>query len=242
MIISRSRFAREGVVRLLNQNEQLDVRSHHDTFESALPAIVELVPDVVILDVSDSRDIHSIGAIRAVRSQIAVVASGLDGDEGKIISCSQAGAAGYIREDATGEDWAAAIDAASKGRIADTVVGGILNRYVANTLDTTNESQRAGTHPDTWRAPPEVERSAARVGLTKRERQVLALVDKGLSTKQIARQLQRSPATIKAHIQAVLAKYHVHRRSEAAAIFRNSADAKEVMTGTEGRQKDYSRY
>jgi DNA-binding NarL/FixJ family response regulator len=241
-IVSRSRFAREGIARLLNQNEQLDVCSHHDSLEFALPAIVEHAPNVVVIDVSDAGDIDSIGAIRAVNRKITVVVSGLDGDDQRIVSCARAGAGGYIREQASGDDWAIAIRAATKGEIADTTIGGILNRYVADTAGNFTSPQNPATHPESWRAPPEVEMSAARVGLTKRERQILALVDKGLSTKQIAKQLQRSPATVKAHIQAVLTKYHVHRRSEAAALFRNSQDAKKLPTDTLSRRKDYTSY
>jgi len=98
----------------------------------------------------------------------------------------------------------------------------LLNKAIAESVRVNSKTANHDTNDQSWRVSPEIEASASRVGLTPRERQILALVDQGLSTKSIAKELGRSPATIKSHIQAILAKYNVHRRSEAAAIFRRN--------------------
>jgi two-component system, NarL family, nitrate/nitrite response regulator NarL len=54
--------------------------------------------------------------------------------------------------------------------------------------------------------------------LTPREAEILALIDRGLSNKDIARQLHVELATVKNHVHHILEKLHVHRRGEAAAI------------------------
>jgi DNA-binding NarL/FixJ family response regulator len=56
------------------------------------------------------------------------------------------------------------------------------------------------------------------VALTGREREVLALLARGMRPKQIARELVISPKTVASHIQRVLAKLGVHSRAEAVAI------------------------
>ena len=56
--------------------------------------------------------------------------------------------------------------------------------------------------------------------LTPREREVIALIDRGLSNKQIASQMQIELATVKNHVHAILEKLHVERRGEAAAVAR----------------------
>lgn len=232
-IINRSTFARESMAKLLDEDDRLSVCSHHASVEGALPDILTSEPDVVVLELADARDCRAISTLRAVREDMAVVVSGIPLNEEVIVSCAKAGASGYIPFDATGRDWANAISAAARGHVADAAIAGILNRYVG---------RRLGEAPtDSWRVSTEVEASANRVGLTARERQILALVDQGLSTKHIARKLGRSPATVKAHIQAVLAKYNVHRRTEAAAIYRKSKDGPNAARIITPSRKDYSR-
>ncbi len=58
------------------------------------------------------------------------------------------------------------------------------------------------------------------VALTKREMQVVALIDRGLSNKEIARELDLEISTIKNHAHSILAKYNVRRRVQAAAVFK----------------------
>jgi two-component system nitrate/nitrite response regulator NarL len=59
-------------------------------------------------------------------------------------------------------------------------------------------------------------------GLTRREREVLRLVDAGLTNKAIAARLDVSTATIKTHVHNVLEKLGASRRGEAAALVRES--------------------
>jgi len=57
-------------------------------------------------------------------------------------------------------------------------------------------------------------------GLTGREREILQLVDQGMSNKQIARHLGIEVATAKNHVHNILRKLHVHRRIEASDWYR----------------------
>src|SRR6516164_2315257 len=56
--------------------------------------------------------------------------------------------------------------------------------------------------------------------LTRRERQVLGLLEQGMSNKEIARALRIGGATVKNHVHNILEKLQVHRRGEAAARLR----------------------
>jgi DNA-binding CsgD family transcriptional regulator len=60
--------------------------------------------------------------------------------------------------------------------------------------------------------------------LTQREHEVVALIDRGLSNKQIARELQIELATVKNHVHSALEKLHVERRGAAAAAMRPHAE------------------
>jgi DNA-binding NarL/FixJ family response regulator len=59
--------------------------------------------------------------------------------------------------------------------------------------------------------------------LTRRELEIVALIDEGLSKKQIAWQLSIEIATVKNHVHNILEKLHVERRTEAAARVRHAA-------------------
>ena len=63
---------------------------------------------------------------------------------------------------------------------------------------------------------------AAQSGLTPREMDILGLIEEGLSNKQIARRLNIGVSTVKNHVHNVLAKLHVTRRTEAAALIRRN--------------------
>ena len=58
--------------------------------------------------------------------------------------------------------------------------------------------------------------------LTLRERQILSLVEQGLTNKEIARQLGIELATVKNHVHSILEKLDVRRRGEAAAVFKGA--------------------
>lgn len=71
--------------------------------------------------------------------------------------------------------------------------------------------------------PPEFtpnERAQASLGITERERQVLQLLAAGRSNKQIARDLELSPNTVKTHVARLFGKLRVARRMEAVGLAR----------------------
>jgi DNA-binding NarL/FixJ family response regulator len=103
----------------------------------------------------------------------------------------KAGAVGYVLKDANKEELAGAIRAAKVGQ-------------------TTISSQAAKALVE--------EASDSRIELTEREREVLALLAKGMSNKQIADQLNRSPFTIRHHVSQLIKRLGAANRAEVAAI------------------------
>jgi DNA-binding NarL/FixJ family response regulator len=68
------------------------------------------------------------------------------------------------------------------------------------------------------------------LGLTAREREILTLIDGGLSNKEIAHRLNIEVATVKNHVHRILDKLHVKRRGEAAARIRGARSAERSRT------------
>jgi DNA-binding NarL/FixJ family response regulator len=77
-------------------------------------------------------------------------------------------------------------------------------------------------------------RRRKRVGLTARQHEILRLVAEGLSTKQIARELWLSPATVRNHVSAILLTLDAHSRIEAVATARDAGllDGHRAATAT----------
>jgi len=80
-------------------------------------------------------------------------------------------------------------------------------------------SERRETVQTTRQRPPEA-------ALTSREQDIIALIDRGLSNKEIARQLKISLPTVKNHVHNILEKLPVGRRGVAAALLREAALAR----------------
>src|SRR5262249_46648119 len=157
---------------------------------------------VVLLNMSMPDGMAVLTAIRHAVPETPVVALAVSDLDDEIIACAEAGVAGCLLKGDSYADLLALITSVARGETwCSPRVAGALLRRVA-TL-----SHRPRTEPTDTR-------------LTAREREVMQLVDEGLSNKQIARKLSIELRTVKNHVHHILAKYQVHRRADAAALFR----------------------
>ena len=152
------------------------------------------LPDAVLMDIL-MPIMDGIAATREIKSRwpgIEVVAMTSFVQEAMVRDALEAGAAGYLLEDADADDVAQAIRAAIAGRMH-------LDPTVARLL------------ADSVRRPPR-----AGADLTPREREVLALVARGASNRQIAGALVVSERTARTHVSAILSKLGLVSRTQAA--------------------------
>jgi DNA-binding NarL/FixJ family response regulator len=161
---------------------------------------VELVekthPDVLLLDIQmpDMDGIHATEEIRATGSQVAILVLTSFRDDSRLYAALRAGVNGYLLKDIDGDSLVAAIRGAARG-----------------------EPQ---LHPDVARRL--MERMPAPVDpfaeLTPRERDVLLLLARGLSNKEIGLKLSLTEVTVKGYVSAVLSKLNVADRTQAALM------------------------
>jgi DNA-binding NarL/FixJ family response regulator len=143
---------------------------------------------------------------RAADNGIRVVAFAVAAeDEDEVLACARVGVAGFVERNATMEELLTTLRTASQGevrcspRIARLLVG----RVAALTG---SSSQPAENLP-----------------LTRRQRDIVAFIERGLSNKEIAIRLGIEVATVKNHVHYLLRKLQVHRRGEVAAVARGFA-------------------
>lgn len=189
---------RQGLRTFLELQEEVEVVGDVADGEQAVAAVVDLAPDVVLMDlVMPGVDgVEAIGRIaqRSPATRVIALTSFLDDD--KVLPAVRAGAAGYLLKDVGPDDLVRAIRTVYEG-------GALVHPAVAARLMEEVAGPRSRGVEDGSR-------------LTARERDVLAQIARGLSNKRIARELGISEATVKIHVSNVLRKLGVTDRTQAA--------------------------
>ena len=180
---------RQGLRTFLDLQDDIEVVAEAGDGAEALAAAVQHAPDVVLIDLV-MPNVDGIEAIRGLRERVpdtrAIVLSSFIDDE-KLLPAVRAGASGYLLKDVQPQELVAAIRTVHGG-------GALLHPKVASRL-----LEEMATDP-----------------LTPREREVLALIGRGMANKVIARELSLSEKTVKAHVSNILAKLGVTDRTQAA--------------------------
>jgi DNA-binding NarL/FixJ family response regulator len=124
-----------------------------------------------------------------------------------VLEWAEVGASGYVPRDASLTDLVAAIERTARGELqcSAQVAAGMIRRVWALAKVAGDREVPAGSTP-----------------LTPREREIMRLIDQGMSNKDIARHLGIGVATAKSHVHHILEKLHVRGRSQAAARMRQS--------------------
>ena len=187
-------FVRHGLRTYLETLDDMDVAGEAANGVEAVELVERLFPDVVLMDLV-MPELDGIGAIRRIREvapSTRVIALTSFADDEKVFPAIKAGAAGYLLKDVRPADLADAVRKASRGEalLAPSVAARLMQEV-------------SGERP-------------APAALTDRELEVLRLIARGMSNKQIARELVVSEKTVKTHVSNILAKLHLDDRTQAA--------------------------
>lgn len=207
LIFSDIRIYREGLAKALHKDGCIAVIGAYAAVRDALEDANELAPDVVLLDVANLDALREVRRVNGGFSGAPIVALGVLKRDGDVIACAEAGIAGYVFRDASLGELVASVESAARGelRCSPTVAATILRRVA--TLAARQRTAPSGAS-----------------NVTRREREILELIELGLSNKQIAARLFIEIATVKNHIHNILEKLRVRTRSEAAATLRRTLE------------------
>jgi two-component system nitrate/nitrite response regulator NarL len=202
IVISENRLYREGLAHLLGAQPALDV-------VGAAGSAAELMlhdADVALVDVARPPGLRSVAELRRLRVDLPVIVVSVPELETIVVQCAEIGVAGYVTTSGSADELVAAARGVARGEVVcPPGVAAVLARRVAALA-----SQR--------REP------AGDARLTLREREILRLIDDGLSNKEIAQRLSLQTKTVKNHVSNILAKLGVSNRAAAAAALRGSED------------------
>lgn len=190
---------RQGLQALLATVTDVEVVSEATNGEDAVRAAIELLPDVVVMDLSmpGLNGIEATRQIAAAAPSVGVLVLTMVEDDDSVFAALRAGAMGYVLKGADPVEVIRAIQAIAAGEV---LLGASIARRMAGYFG------QAGPAPSTGSAFPH---------LTAREREVLDLLAGGLSNQAIARRLVVNEKTVRNHVSNVFAKLHVANRAEA---------------------------
>ncbi len=186
-------IVREGLCSLLRKQPEMEIVGEATDGRKALGLVRELIPDVVVMDIT-MPNLNGVDATRQIIRElpkVKVIALSMHSSNVFVADMIKAGASGYILKDCLFDELVEAIQIVYDGGIylSPDVVSVVIGDYV-NRLTKTNGS------------PLE--------NLTNREREVLQLIGEGKNTKQIAKQLHVSAKAIEANRRKIMDKLHTH--------------------------------
>lgn len=184
-------MVRQGLRALLEREPDFEVVAEAGDGRAAVELAARLKPEIAILDLAmpGMNGLEALEGIRQASPETKVLILSMFDDEESILRAAWGGAAGYLLKDGPADELREAIRAAGSGRfyLSRRITNERLHRLIAG-------ETRAGL-------------------LTPREREVLALIARGLKNREIARELGLSPKTVATHRAKVLAKLGLHTRA-----------------------------
>jgi two-component system nitrate/nitrite response regulator NarL len=198
LVVDDHPLFRQGVLFTLGRNPDIDVVGEGENGRQAVEMAQRLHPDVLLLDITmpDSDGLQAAAEVSRLvpETHIVMLTASEEGDD--LMAALKAGARGYVVKGAGAGEIVVAVLAASRGEAY------ITPRMAGNLL-------REMTHKPSNDPLSE---------LTERELQVLQLVARGLSNKEVGLELNLAEKTVKHYLTSVLQKLHVRSRVEAALL------------------------
>ncbi|MBT2224404.1 response regulator transcription factor [Nonomuraea sp. NEAU-A123] len=195
LIVDDHRLFRSGVRAELG--DSIQVVGEAEDVETAVKAIAELTPDVVLLDVHmpGGGGQEVLRRVLGAGSQVRFLALSVSDAAEDVIGVIRGGARGYVTKNISGKELTDAIRRVADG---DAVFSPRLAGFV---LDAFASSEAPSIDPELD-------------SLTQREREVLRLIARGYAYKEIAKELFISVKTVETHVSSVLRKLQLSNRHE----------------------------
>lgn len=199
LVVDDHPLVRSGIRKIVELEDDIEIVAEAGTSREAVEKVAVSNPDVVLMDL-DLPDASGVEATRKIKEKfpaVGVVALTIHDDRDYLLEMVRAGAAGYVLKDVEPGGLVSAIRAVKQGNsyMSPSAVKKLLCEF---------------TRLSTGREEEKVE------GLTAREQEVLRLIARGQSNKEIGTALAISEKTVKNHVTSIFRKIGVDDRTEAA--------------------------
>jgi DNA-binding NarL/FixJ family response regulator len=201
LIVENHQIVAEGLTALLNNEPDMTVVGHVGSVAESATHAMELSPHVVILDfrLNDGTGADAGNAVREMRPEAKLIFLTRDDGDTAQLAAVQVGASAFIHKSRAAVDVVHAVRVVAAG-------GTLINpQTIASLLNKRRDLD------------------LQRASLTARENEVLRLMAKGFSSREIASRLGISYATVRSHVRGVSSKLAVHSKLQAIAKAREAA-------------------
>jgi DNA-binding NarL/FixJ family response regulator len=206
-LLTENRLLREALMRIFGEKSDLSLAGAAAFSPQIVQEVVSSGADVLLSDsgLSLFTDLQVIPELRKALPSLRVLLIGMESDASIFLRAVRAGVLGYVLKDASSVDVAAAVRSVARNEaVCPPLLCRVLfDQVAAPQLDVPCLQAR---HP---------------FGLTRREQQLVEMMGRGLTNKEIAMQLNLSDQTVKNHVHRVLQKVGAGDRLEAAELCRS---------------------
>lgn len=207
LLIEDNRLLRDGLTSMINGQADMKVVAASGGDVHTMLKARTAKPQVILVDLG-LRNQDGLQIVRSVNAElpgVKVIGMGLIPTQRDIVEFVEGGASGFILKDATVKDFLMTIRSVVHGQkvIPPPLTGSLFSHVIEHAL------RKGGGRLDNA------------VKMTKREREIIALIADALTNKEIARQLNIATYTVKSHVHNILEKLALHSRLRIAKHMRD---------------------
>jgi DNA-binding NarL/FixJ family response regulator len=218
-LIEDNRLLREGIISVINEHDDLFVKTARGTNGTIFRRIESYKPAIILIDLG-LRNQNSLSLVKTIKKKypdIHIIVMDLILMQEDIFEFVQAGVSGFILKDATTNEFVKTIRRVSNGEkvlpstLADSLFSQIVKKAITGPIDGSSHNLLDA------------------VRMTRRELQVISFIAEGITNKEIAKKLHISPYTVKSHVHNLLEKLALHSRVQIARYAHTSKEMKDTM-------------
>jgi two-component system, NarL family, nitrate/nitrite response regulator NarL len=207
-LLTENRLFREALVRMFRKRAGIRVVGQSSQSESSVEKVAAAEPDVLLLDsLRTALATNLINRFAEEAPQIKIVLFGMDEDAEIFLEAVRLGVSGYVLKDASAAEVISAVRGVAQGEAVCPP------KLCLNLFELVSREfrEKPGTTD---------QRQSTSFDLTQRQRQLVALVERGLTNKEIATNLNLSEFTVKNHIYRIMKLVDAENRYEAVDVIR----------------------
>jgi DNA-binding NarL/FixJ family response regulator len=205
-VAAENRLLREALARVLTRRGSIEVIATDSAAPFHTDALLDARPDILLLTSRGSlvEDLTAIQEVRGAAPDVRILLIGMAKDEREFLQCVCAGINGYLLRDASADEVLEGVQAVHAG---EAVCPGALCAVLFRYFQSDASSLPCGS-------------DRRRLGLSRREQQLIPLIAKGLTNKEIANHFSLSEQTVKNHLYRMKHKVGAEDRLELVQLYR----------------------
>jgi DNA-binding NarL/FixJ family response regulator len=209
LIIEDNRVLRDGLTIMLNEQRDMRVVGSIGSGNNVLAKARQSKPQLILLDVG-LKSLNELSVVESVKKNLPgaqVIGMGFVPSQSDIVEFVEAGASGFILKDATLKEFLGTIRSVARG--VKVLPPSLTDSLFSHVVELALKKHKGG--------------ETAAVRMTRREREIIALIADGMSNKEIAGHLSIATHTVKSHVHNIMEKLALHSRLQLAHFVHNDA-------------------